>query len=65
MLKKTGVESPQTSPKASYAVPTDTKSDLVRIGVIGYGYWDPTSFEIFTARKDHKLLLFVIAVRKR
>lgn len=41
MLKSTGVKSPQTSPNANHASSKNAKSNLVRMGVIGYGYWGP------------------------
>ena len=51
MAKSTGADALQTSLKASHAIPRDTKSDIVRMGVIGYGYWGPNIVRNFHARE--------------
>jgi predicted dehydrogenase len=55
-LKSTGVELPQKSPSASHANSTDTKSDLVRMGVIGYGYWGPNIVRNFHLQEGSRVV---------
>jgi predicted dehydrogenase len=56
MLKRTDVESPQTSPNTSHAISRDTKSDLVRMGVIGYGYWGPNIVRNFHLQEGSRVV---------
>src|SRR5260370_23518485 len=56
MLKRTGVESSQTSSKANHAISRDTKSDLVRMGVIGYGYWGPNIVRNFHGQEGSQVV---------
>src|SRR5712692_8169256 len=55
LLKSTGAEAPQTS-NASHAISRDTKTDLVRIGVIGYGYWGPNIVRNFHAQERSRVV---------
>ena len=56
MLKSTGAESPRTSPNASHAISRDTKSDLARMGVIGYGYWGPNIVRNFHIQEGSQVV---------
>ncbi len=56
MPKSTGADALQTSLKASHAIPRDTKTDLVRIGVIGYGYWGPNIVRNFHAQERSQVV---------
>src|SRR6266568_4771807 len=55
MLKSARVEAPQTSPNASHAISRDKKSDLVRMGVIGYGYWGPNIVRNFHGQENARV----------
>jgi predicted dehydrogenase len=57
MLERTGVEALRTSPNASDAIILrDTKSDLVRMGVIGYGYWGPNIVRNFHLQEGSRVV---------
>ena len=56
MLKSTGAREAQTSLNASQAISRDTKSDLVRMGVIGYGYWGPNIVRNFHLQEGSRVV---------
>ena len=51
-----GVKFPQAVPNAKYAIPSDAASDLIRIGVIGYGYWGPNIVRNFHAQQGSRVV---------
>ena len=56
MLKSTGAREAQTSLNASQAISRDSKSDLVRMGVIGYGYWGPNIVRNFHLQEGSRVV---------
>src|SRR5260370_19739101 len=56
MLKSTGAEAPQTSANPSNAISRGSKSDPVRMGVVGYGYWGPNIVRNFHAGKGSHVI---------
>src|ERR1700741_3734151 len=58
MLKRTGIKSPQTSPNAGHSGSKNAKSNLVRMGVIGYGYWGPNIVRNFHGQEGSLVVAF-------
>jgi predicted dehydrogenase len=56
MLKSADVELSQKSPNASHAISRDKKSDLVHMGVIGYGYWGPNIVRNFHLQEGSRVV---------
>jgi predicted dehydrogenase len=56
MLKSTGVELPQAAPNPSYVNPSQTERDIIRIGVIGYGYWGPNIVRNFHGQERSQVV---------
>ena len=56
MLKSTGVETPETASNPSYTAPSETKRDLIRMGVIGYGYWGPNIVRNFHGQERSQVV---------
>ena len=55
MSESVGVKSLQ-GPVASHEIPVANKSDVIRIGVIGYGYWGPNVVRNFHARERSQVV---------
>ena len=56
MLKSAAVESHQEIPKANLANSSVAKSDLIRIGVVGYGYWGPNIVRNFHGQEGSQVV---------
>ncbi len=56
MSKSIGVESPLAVPNASYATPGKPASDVIRMGIIGYGYWGPNIVRNFHAQQGSEVV---------
>jgi predicted dehydrogenase len=56
MSNSTGVESPLAVPNASYATPGKPASDVIRMGIIGYGYWGPNIVRNFHAQQGSRVV---------
>jgi predicted dehydrogenase len=56
MLKSTSVEAPQPASNPSYARPSESKRDSIRMGVIGFGYWGPNIVRNFHGQERSQVV---------
>src|SRR5690242_11885864 len=56
MSQGTVAKSTGAVPNTSYAIPNSAASDLIRIGVIGYGYWGPNVVRNFHSQQGSRVV---------